>query len=57
VEGNDENSKNISARVGLVSEKMKDGILFLLRFGMFKKNQLTTFTRKTIIVTGKISTF
>jgi hypothetical protein len=42
-------------RIGFVSEKMKKGILVLFRFGVPAPDQLaSTFTRKTIIVTGKV---
>ena len=52
VDGDAENVKKKTERIGLVSEKMKNGILLLLRFGTYKKDQLSTFVRKTIIVTG-----
>jgi len=52
VDGDAENTKKITERIGLVSERMKDGILLLLRFGTYRLDKLTTFMRKTIIVTG-----
>jgi hypothetical protein len=52
VESVDKNSTKVSQRIALVSEKMKDGILLLFRYGISQQNQLTTYTRKTIIVTG-----
>jgi hypothetical protein len=42
-------------RIGLVSERTKKGILLIFRFGIPPPDQLTsTFTRNTIIVTGKV---
>lgn len=53
IDAEDPNSKNVSEKIGLVSEKIKNGMLVLLRFGPLSQGELTTYTRSTVIVTGE----
>jgi hypothetical protein len=54
IDGDDKNAKKISEKIGLVVDKLKNGILLLLRFGFPHQNELVTFKHTTIIVTGKL---
>jgi hypothetical protein len=55
IDVSEKNPAKTLERIGFVSEKMKKGILVLFRFGVPAPDQLaSTFTRKTIIVTGKV---
>jgi len=51
------NDKKTSEKIALVSDKIKDGVLLLFRFGVYSEGSLATFLTKTIIVTGKIKLF
>jgi len=48
----DANDKKTSEKIALVSDKIQDGALLLLRFGVYAKGSLATYKSKTIIVTG-----
>ncbi len=50
----DANDKKTSEKIALVSDKMQDGALLLLRFGIYTKDSLATFKTKTIIATGRL---
>jgi len=49
----DANDKKTSEKIGLVSDKIQDGALLLLRFGIYTKDSLATYKTKLIIVTGR----
>jgi len=46
-------TRKISEKVKLISDHLKDGTLLFLQFGILFDRNLTTFTTKTVIVTGK----
>ena len=49
------NDRTTSEKIALVSDKIKDGVLLLFRFGVYSKGSLVTFKTKTVIVTGIFS--
>ena len=49
----DANDKKTSEKIALVADKIQDGALLLLRFGVYAKGSLSTYKTKTIIVTGR----
>ncbi len=46
------NDKKTSEKIAMISDKINEGVLLLLRFGVYSKETLATFKTKTIIVTG-----
>ncbi len=48
----DANDKKTSEKIALVSDKIQDGALLLLRFGVYAEDSLATYKTKLIIVTG-----
>jgi hypothetical protein len=51
------NDKKTSEKIAMISDKINEGVLLLLRFGVYSKETLVTFKTKTIIVTGNIFVF
>ncbi len=49
----DANDKKTSEKIALVSDKIQDGALLLLRFGIYTTDSLATYKTKTIIATGR----
>jgi hypothetical protein len=47
------NDKKTSEKIALVSDKIQDGALLLLRFGIYTEDSLATYKTKLIIVTGR----
>jgi len=47
------NDKKTSEKIALVSDKIQDGALLLLRFGIYTEDSLATYKTNMIIVTGR----